>query len=173
MHKRFKNLTEISVQFFDHGSGRTTIFWGWWGTIIFLYLFWTILHICPWLTFESNNLAGRVHDCGICRNRPPDWIGGVVHINDHDLSRISYFLSHADELVRLHGERGKADVCSIDANILELKWGKEDLKPRLLLIVTSGWTELSAQNEQWKAPYHRVYVWLVREIRTLWHLRGS
>ena len=74
-----------------------------------------------WLTFQSNNFAGRVHDSGVCRDGPPDGIGSVVHINDNDLCGVSNLLSHTDEFVRLHGECGEADVCCIDAHILELK----------------------------------------------------
>ena len=145
--------------------------WWWWSRerIVVLYLFRNLknlglLHL--WLTFECNNLAGGVHDCGVCRDRPPHWVGGVVHINDHDLSCISYFLSHTDEFVWFHSERGEADVCSIDAHILKLKRGTRNWKYDKLQDLFCNFPmkqKLFALSELWKVPH----TWLERGIRTL------
>ena len=70
------------------------------------------------LTFQSNDLAGRIHNGGISGNGTTNGIGCVTEINDNDLSGLTDLLSDTDELVRLHREGAEADVCRIDADIL-------------------------------------------------------
>lgn len=72
-------------------------------------------------TFEGDDFAGRVHDGAVGRDGSADGRVGVTHVNDDHLSLLANFLPHADELVRLHGERAEADVGRVDAQVLELR----------------------------------------------------
>ena len=73
------------------------------------------------LTFERNDLAGRIHDGRVSRDRSTDGVGGVVHVNDDHLCRLAHLLTDTDVLIWLHGKGAEPDVGSIDANILELQ----------------------------------------------------
>lgn len=81
------------------------------------------------LTFERDHLAGGVHDGAVGRDGPTDGIVGVRHVDDDDLSLLADFLPDAYELVRLHGERAKADVGRVYTQVLELlscDWMEEE-----------------------------------------------
>ena len=73
------------------------------------------------LTFQGDDLARRVHDGRICRDGPPDGVGGVGEVDDDHLVRLAHLLADAYELVRLHRERCETDVGGVDADIGELK----------------------------------------------------
>ena len=81
----------------------------------------TSLLIFKILTFKSNNLAGWIHDSGICTDGSPDRVGGVAHVNDNHLSGLPHLLSDTDVLVGLHGEGVESNVGRIDPDICELK----------------------------------------------------
>ena len=56
----------------------------------------------------------------LTRDRSPDGICYVGHIENDDLGRVADFFSDANKLVRLHGERGEPDVRRVDPHILKL-----------------------------------------------------
>lgn len=72
-------------------------------------------------TFQSNDLRRRVHDGRIGSDGAPNGVGRVTEIDDDHLGRLPHLLSHTDELIGLHCERGKANLLDVDANILELE----------------------------------------------------
>jgi len=69
-------------------------------------------------TFQSDDLARRVHDGRVGRDGTTNRIRRIPKVDDDDLSRFTDLLTHADELIRLHGERAETDVCRVDADIL-------------------------------------------------------
>ena len=81
----------------------------------------TSLLIFKILTFKSNNLAGWIHDSGICTDGSPDRVGGVAHVNDDHLSCLPHLFSNTNVLVWLHGEGVEPDVCCIDSHICKLE----------------------------------------------------
>lgn len=72
-------------------------------------------------SFQSNDLAGWVHDGRVSTDGPPDRIGGVRHVNDDNLCSLTNLLSDTDELVRLHRECVEGYRGWIDADICELE----------------------------------------------------
>ena len=72
-------------------------------------------------TFQGDDLARWIHDGRICRNGPPDGVGGVGEVNNDHLVRLAHLFADAYELVRLHRERREADVGGVDADIGELQ----------------------------------------------------
>lgn len=86
----------------------------------------------PLLTFEGNNFAGGVHDGAVSGDGAADGIVGIGHVDDDDLGLLAHFLSHADELVRLHGEGAEADVGWVDPQVLELSKKREKKKLNVL-----------------------------------------
>ena len=72
-------------------------------------------------TFECNDFAGGVHDGRVGRDWSTDRVGCISHVNDDNLCCISNLFPDTQEFVRLHGESGEANVCSVDADILKLK----------------------------------------------------
>lgn len=73
------------------------------------------------LTFESDDLGGRVHDCAFGGDGSADRVAGVRHVDDDHLGGVADLLADAYELVTLHGESGEGDVRHVDADICELK----------------------------------------------------
>ncbi len=61
-----------------------------------------------------------MHDGRVGSDGPSDWVLGVVEVYDDHLGRLADLLAHANELVRLHGERAEADVGHVDADVLQL-----------------------------------------------------
>ena len=72
-------------------------------------------------TFESDDFRGRMHDGRVGGDGSSNGIGRVVHVDDDDLMRLADLLAHTNELVRLHGERAKADVGHVYAQVLQLQ----------------------------------------------------
>ena len=48
------------------------------------------------LTLQCDDLARWVHDGGVGRDRPPDGVGRVRHVDDDHLGRLAHLLSHAN-----------------------------------------------------------------------------
>ena len=48
------------------------------------------------LTLQCDDLARWVHDGGVGRDRPPDGVGRVRHVDDDHLSRFAHLLSDAN-----------------------------------------------------------------------------
>lgn len=71
-------------------------------------------------TFQSYDLASRVHYGRISANRPADRILRIVHIDDDDLRRVANLLTDANELVRFHCQVGEGDWARIDVDVGEL-----------------------------------------------------
>ncbi|MPC20316.1 hypothetical protein E2C01_013254 [Portunus trituberculatus] len=76
-----------------------------------------------------DDLGGRVHDCRITRDGPANRVGGISHINDDHLCRVTHLLSDTDELVRLHSEGVEPNVGCLDSNIGELKEARQGRSP--------------------------------------------
>lgn len=72
-------------------------------------------------TFQSDDFAGRIHDGTVGRDGPPDWVGGVGHVDDHHLVLLPHLLPDADELVWLHGEVAEPNVGWVHAHVLQLE----------------------------------------------------
>lgn len=85
----------------------------------------SLLSACGLLTFQGDDLAGWVHDGAVCRDGPADGVVGVGHVNDDHLGLLAHLLPHADELVRLHGQRAESDVGRVDSQVLELKYERK------------------------------------------------
>ena len=79
-----------------------------------------VLPVSP-LTFQSDDLAGRVHDRRVRGDRSPDRVGRVGHVDDDHLGGLPHLLPHADELVALHREGVEPDVRGVDPDICELE----------------------------------------------------
>lgn len=73
------------------------------------------------ITFQGNNLAVRIHDGGIGRNRPPHHILRVIQVNDHHLMLFADLFTHADEAVRFKSQSVEANACSINTQGLQLR----------------------------------------------------
>ena len=54
-------------------------------------------------TFESNDLAGWIHDGTVSRDGPADGGIGVCHVDDDNLSLLAHLFTDTDELIWLHG----------------------------------------------------------------------
>ena len=75
-----------------------------------------VLPVSP-LTFQSDDLAGRVHDRRVRGDRSPDRVGRVGHVDDDHLRGLSHLL--ADTNVpgifiggyKFHFERGSYLTC--------------------------------------------------------------
>lgn len=74
----------------------------------------------PCLTFKSNDFAGWVHDGTVCRDGPADGRVGIAHVNDYNLGLFAHLFPNADELIWLHREGAKPDICWVYAQVLEL-----------------------------------------------------
>lgn len=72
-------------------------------------------------TFQSNDLAGGVHDGTVSRDRSPDGVGGVGHVHDHHLVLLAHLLSDADELIWLHRQIAEPNVGWVYAHVLQLE----------------------------------------------------
>lgn len=60
--------------------------------------------------FERNDLADGIHNGRVRRDRPPNHVVGVVHVNDYDLALLADFFADTDKSIRFHGQRVEPGV---------------------------------------------------------------
>ena len=60
-----------------------------------------------------------MHDGRVGHNGISNRVGRVGEVDDDQRGGLAHFLSHTNELVRLHGQRAESDVRHIDARVLK------------------------------------------------------